>query len=509
MTTVGIKQVNALLERLLGVSLKQPVYWKNIKDDSRKVEKDDVFLALPSYSGKDGDYYIDKAVASGASFVIRDSYNDQVSCQKIHVANTQVECLNVPNLKKRHGDIISHFYGIPSSQITMVGVTGTNGKTSVVNLIAAGLEALSVKCGTIGTLGYGLRSKSLEKQPHTTPCSLTLQGIISRLVHDEAQVCAMEVSSHAIDQERVGGVHFDIGVLTNISHDHLDYHGSLAAYKKCKERLFYESPLQNIILNLDDELGERVFLKGHPVAKINAFTFKAHGKRQDVAYCTVTDQTLSGQVISIYFESEHHQLRSQLTGQYNAENLMSAFLTLHAMGYSSDKIVCALEQVSHIPGRFEVIHSKKGPTVIVDYAHTPDALKNVLITLQQVTQSKIWCVFGCGGDRDKEKRPSMGLIAEKYADHVVLTSDNPRSESPENIIDDIKSQMVAGWATYQKVDRVEAIRWTIKHADPQDVVLIAGKGHETMQVFSTRKVEHSDSDVVKRMLEGMEVDIRA
>tara|TARA_Y200000002_G_scaffold279314_1_gene233409 strand:+ start:35 stop:1549 length:1515 start_codon:yes stop_codon:yes gene_type:complete len=495
------KQVNGLVEKVLDIKLSQPVYWTDIKDDSRQISPGDAFVALPSYSGKDGDIYIEKAIENGAAFILRDAYNEELSCEEIAAAGKHIPCLTIPNLREKHGEIISHFLGLPSAQVTVIGVTGTNGKTSVVNLISSSLDILRVKCGMIGTLGFGSNPKNLEKISYTTPCAVELHGIINKLVKNESQVCAMEVSSHAIDQGRISGVYFDIGVLTNTSHDHLDYHGTMAEYRSCKEKLFYETPLQHIVINLDDELGERIFLKGHPTATIIAFTFKVHGKRKDVAYCSVTDQSLSGQTISIFYSGQNLKIKSQLTGQYNAENIVTAFLTLNAMGYSPSKIVTVLEQVTHIPGRFEVIHSENGPTVIVDYAHTPDALKNVLMTLQQVTESKIWCVFGCGGDRDRDKRAPMGVIAEKYADYVVLTSDNPRSEVPESIIEDIKKDMIANWAIHQQTDRVEAIRWAIANADSDDVVLVAGKGHETSQIFSTKRIDHSDSDVVKSCLD--------
>jgi UDP-N-acetylmuramoyl-L-alanyl-D-glutamate--2,6-diaminopimelate ligase len=498
-----VRQVNQIVENLIGVKTDGPIYWRDIKDDSRQVVPGDVFIALPSYSGKDGDYYIDQAVRQGANFIIRQSDVNYSYLKSIKIDDKEVACLNIADLKDIHGSLISHFYGLPSAQMTMIGVTGTNGKTSVVNLIAASLEGLNIKCGVIGTLGHGLSHKLLEKQNQTTPCALQLQKILANIAKEDAQVCAMEVSSHGIDQMRVGGICFDIAILTNISHDHLDYHGTMEAYMDCKERLFYDFNPVHIIVNLDDPLGERIFLRGGQGSNLMAYTFKAQGKRNDVAYCRVLEKSLLGQTVEVKYQGKVLQINSRLTGSYNAQNIMSAFLALCMMGYEPFKAIEALQQVTHIPGRFEVIASEIGPTVIVDYAHTPDALKNVLMTLQEVTSSKIWCVFGCGGDRDKEKRPKMGMIAEKYADYVVLTSDNPRSESPRQIIQDIKSQMIANWAIHEKIDRVEAIRYAIKQASRNDVVLIAGKGHETIQIFASNQVAHRDSEVARRVLDGL------
>ena len=502
-----VRQVNQIVEDLTGVKTEQPIYWQDIKDDSRSILPGDVFIALPSYTGKDGDYYIDQAVQKGASYVIRQSDVEYSYFQMITINEQQIPCLNIADLKDIHGSLIAHFYGLPSAQMTMIGVTGTNGKTSVVNLIAASLEGLNVKCGVIGTLGHGLSHRLLEKQNQTTPCALELQKILANIVKEDAQACAMEVSSHGIDQMRIGGVCFDIAILTNISHDHLDYHGTLENYMDCKERLFYDFNPAHMIVNLDDPLGERIFLRGSEGAKLVAYTFKAQGMRNDVAYCRVLEQSLLGQSIEIKYKKEILQINSRLTGSYNAQNLMSAFIALCMMGYEPYKAIDALEQVSHIPGRFEVLTSEVGPTVIVDYAHTPDALKNVLITLQEVTSNKIWCVFGCGGDRDKDKRAKMGLIAEKYADHVVLTSDNPRTEGPRQIIQDIKAEMVAHWAIHEKIDRVEAIRYAIKQAGKEDVILIAGKGHETVQVFANNQVAHRDSEVARRVLDGLGLEL--
>ena len=497
------KKVNQILESLTGIKFNDPIYWKDIKDDSRLVATGDVFLALPSYTGKDGDYFIDHAVQQGASYVIRQSDTEYSYFQMIMINDQQIPCLNVADLKDIHGALIAHFYGLPSAQMTMIGVTGTNGKTSVVNLIAASLEALNIKCGVIGTLGHGLSHRLLEKQNHTTPNALELQKILANIVKQDAQACAMEVSSHGIDQMRIGGVCYDIAILTNISHDHVDYHDTLENYMDCKERLFYDFKPAHMIVNLDDPLGERIFLRGCQGGQLMAYTFKVQGRRKDVAYCRVIQQSLSGQSIEVKYQNEILQINSRLTGAYNAQNLMSAFIALCMMGYEPFKAIEALEQVPHIPGRFEIIDSKMGPTVIVDYAHTPDALKNVLTTLQEVTTNKIWCVFGCGGDRDKDKRAKMGLMAEKYADHVVLTSDNPRTENPQSIIQDIKSQMATHWATHEKIDRVEAIRYAIKQANSNDVILIAGKGHETTQVFASTQVAHRDSDVVRRVIAGL------
>ena len=394
-----LRQVNALLESVLGYRSSKTIYWSGISDDSRAVKPGDAFVALPSASnGTNGDQYIASAIERGAKFIIKDAPGCEVEQQFIATPDGEVCCLAVNDLRAVHGELIARFYGYPSAQMTMIGVTGTNGKTSVINLIGSSLAHLRVKCGLIGTLGWGIYDKSFETTSHTTPKAVHLQSILHDLVKDDAQVCAMEVSSHAIDQSRIGGVKFDVAILTNTSQDHLDYHGTMTAYRNCKAQLFSQSDIRHMVINLDDELGESLYLRGHAKATIAAFSFKTMGARHDVAYCKVIEQTLDGQKIQMVYAGQTLILKSTLTGQYNAENLVCAFLTLRMMGYGFTQIIASLEEVKQIPGRFEVMRQDLMPTVIVDYAHTPDALRNVLITLGAFCEGKIWVVFGCGGN---------------------------------------------------------------------------------------------------------------
>ncbi|HEX8979565.1 MAG TPA: UDP-N-acetylmuramoyl-L-alanyl-D-glutamate--2,6-diaminopimelate ligase [Parasulfuritortus sp.] len=459
---------------------------RHLTADSRRVCPGDVFLALPG-AVHDGRDHIQAAVSAGAAAVLwePDGYAWPVG---LAVPN-----FPVPDLKGRAPAIAAAWWCDPSQALWMTGVTGTNGKTSCSHWLADAFGRLGRKTAVIGTLGNGFPGE-LQGASHTTPDAVTLQGLLAGYRNAGAVGVAMEVSSHALDQGRVEGVAFDVAVLTNLSRDHLDYHGDMTAYAHAKTRLFDWPGLKWAVLNLEDELGKRLH-KGLAGRDVHCLSY-------GLGVGDIRGEALRLSADGLAMEVEtpwgRGELRTGLVGRFNAANLLACLGALLAANISLADALAALEPTRSVAGRMQRLGGGALPTVIVDYAHTPDALEKTLATLRDLTAGRLVCVFGCGGGRDKGKRPLMGEAAARLADRVVVTSDNPRHEAPADIVADILVGMPAGQQV--ELDRAAAIRAAIAGATPGDVVLIAGKGHEDYQEIEGVRRPFSDVAEAERAL---------
>lgn len=466
--------------------------------DSRAVSPGDTFVAYPG-GQVDGRQFIAQAIANGANAVIWDahgfSWNDA----------WQVPNLAVTDLRHHAGEIASHVYGDPSAKLWMVGITGTNGKTSCSHWIAQSLSALGKKSALVGTLGNGFR-EDLQPTLNTTPDAVRLHGLLADYLAQGAQAVAMEVSSHALEQGRVHGVEYDVALLTNLSRDHLDYHGDMIRYAASKRRLFDWPQLKYAVLNLDDAFGAElatqledadVEVVGYGLGDAALKLAERLGLR--MVYGGALQMDAQGVRLQVHSSWGGAALHSPLLGRFNAENLLGTLAVLLVSGIPLADAVRELAQVNAVPGRMQSFGGSGRPAVVVDYAHTPDALEKVLGALREVTGGKLVCVFGCGGERDRGKRPMMGKIAAKLADACIVTSDNPRGEDSGDIIAAIVSGMNT-WNYRIIEDRAEAIAQAIREAAPADTILLAGKGHEPYQEIKGIKYPFSDIETAQRAL---------
>jgi len=458
--------------------------------DSRQVVPGALFLAYPGVHS-DGRKYIAQAVAAGASAVLWESHGF-VWDAAIKVAN-----LGVSQLKSQVAQIAAEFYQYPSRKLDVIGVTGTNGKTSVSQWIAQAMQALGKKTAVIGTIGSGFADASgngLVETSNTTPDAILLQKMLADYANQGAAAVAMEVSSHGLDQGRVNAIEFDFAVFTNLTRDHLDYHVTMDAYASAKRKLFDWPNLHTAVVNADDDFGKEMAES----LRVNSKSLLTYGLLHgDVRADTLT-LGANGVSMQVTTPQGAAVLSAPVLGRFNAYNLLAVLATLLARQVPLNDAIAAIAQIKPVAGRMQQFGGEDKPLVVVDYAHTPDALENVLVSLREQTQGKLICVFGCGGDRDAGKRPLMGAIAEKYAHHVVVTSDNPRSENPASIIE----QVVNGMTVLPSIapDRAIAIQQAIKFANKDDVVLLAGKGHEEYQEINGVKAPFSDIAVAQAAL---------
>ncbi len=465
-----------------------------LETDSRAVQSGDTFLAYPG-ERMDGRKFIDQAISRGANAVIWESHDFEWTGQG------QVANLGVSDLRHKAGWLADTVYGTPSEKLWMVGVTGTNGKTSASHWIAHAMNDAGRKCALVGTLGNGFVNE-LQPSANTTPDAVRIHGLLDEYLRADARAVAMEVSSHALSQGRVNGVRFDVAMFTNLSRDHLDYHGDMQSYAAAKRKLFDWDRLKYAVLNFDDpygaELGEQLLdaeveVIGYGLTDSALRHAENLGVR--MVYGNILEMNGSGLKVSVHSSWGAAKINSALIGRFNASNLLGVLAVLLASEVELDDAVHSLDVATSVPGRMQRVSVGRQPTVIVDYAHTPDALEKVLLALREVGKESggvLLCVFGCGGDRDRGKRPMMGLVAEKFSDNCFVTSDNPRNENPDAIIMEIVGGM-HGENHEIIADRAMAIRTAISRAGQNDIVLIAGKGHESYQEI--QGVRHSFSDV--------------
>lgn len=456
--------------------------------DNRQIRPGMAFVALRG-TRQHGLDYAAAAVAAGAVVVL---YEPD---QHLQLPSLAVESVAMPGLRAQLGILADRFYAAPSEALFMVGVTGTDGKTSVSHFVAEALNADTKESAVIGTLGIGLPG-ALQAATHTTPDALTVHRLLRELRDDGFRTVAMEVSSHALDQGRVNGVRFDVAVLTNLTRDHLDYHGTVEAYAQAKRKLFHWADLKAVVLNLDDAFGRYLAnelagtarqIIGYGVGHVDAYpagTLVATDAVFDHSGIRAT--VVTGQGVGV--------LQAPVLGRFNLHNLLAALGVLLAKGMALADALQRLQRVWVVPGRMERVAADQdnGKLVVVDYAHTPGALQQVLAAVRVHTRGRLLCVFGCGGDRDRGKRPLMAQMAESGADVVIVTDDNPRSENPSQIFEDIMQGFTHPETVTFEHDRAAAIRHAISQAQPGDTVLIAGKGHETVQIFATGAVPFDD-----------------
>ncbi len=479
------KSLSALLDGIAVID--RDVEVSSLTLDSREVQHGSCFVAVPGALA-DGRNFIDKAIASGACAVLAEA-NDY------SVIECQVPVVLIDNLNAKLSEIASRFYQHPSKQIKVIGVTGTNGKTSVCFYIAQALSLLGEQAAVVGTIGYG-KVDCLNYTGLTTPDAISVQKQLRELVDAGNTTICMEVSSHGLDQHRVASVEFDVAIFTNLSQDHLDYHGSMQAYEQAKAKLFKFPSLKNSVINIDDEFGVRL------LQQITVSTMAYGWQNADVTLLEVSShqERLN---FKAKIKGEQYELATDLIGEFNATNLIAAIAGIVALGYQASAVVNTVPNLKAPPGRLEKIDADiSKPTVIVDFAHTPDALEQALLTVRTYCEGKLSVVFGCGGDRDAVKRPLMGEIAEKHADHIVLTDDNPRGERPSAIVVDIMQGL--RYPVTVLHNREDAIRSAVLRASGKDWVLIAGKGHEAEQVYADKTLEINDRDIALSALENWE-----
>ena len=447
--------------------------------DSRKIKAGDCFFAVCG-TQSDGHNYIASAIESGAVAVVCQTLPQQL--------NEGVSYIVVEDSNKAMADMAAAYYDYPSEELELVGVTGTNGKTTVATLLCDLFQLLGHKAGLISTVVYRVGEREIAST-HTTPDAIRLNAMLREMVDEGCDYCFMEVSSHSVVQERIRGLKFAGGIFTNLTHDHLDYHGTFAEYIKAK-RLFFDSlPKQSFALtNIDDRNGE--VMVQNAVAKVSRYSLRSMADFR----CKVLEMLFDGMLLDVC----DREVWVQLLGRFNAYNLLAVYGTATLLGKSSDEVLQAMSALKKVNGRFEPMRSESGITAIVDYAHTPDALENVIATINDIRREgqKLIVVCGCGGDRDATKRPEMGRIASREADIAIFTSDNPRTENPEAILDQMEAGKWEGSRTLRISDRAQAIHTAVMLAAAGDIILVAGKGHETYQIIGTEKRHFDDREVL-------------
>ena len=465
--------------------------------DSRDVRPGDAFVAIAGF-GAHGLLFTDQARARGAAAILF----DPPAPATIPAPD---DAIPVPGLRARMGAMADEFHGHPSRAMTMVGVTGTSGKTSTVQLLAQALSLLGTPAGTVGTLGAGLYGRAVATG-FTTPLVLQMHALLAQLRDEGARAVAMEVSSHALDQGRVDAVHYDVAVFTNLTRDHLDYHGDMATYGAAKAKLFKRPGLGAAVVNIDDPFG-RELLAGLP-SGVRGIGASSQGAQGDVRAenLSLGDE---GLVFDLVVGDARRSVRSPLLGRFNADNLVAVAGVLHALGIDADAIAAVLPRLEPIAGRMNRLGGGDAPLVVVDYSHKPDALQQALDSLRGHLRGQLVCVFGCGGERDRGKRPQMAAIAEAAAGLVIVTDDNPRGEDGDAIVADIMAGFVDPSKVVVERDRRRAIERAVGAARPGDIVLVAGKGHETYQDVAGTRHPFDDREVAAAALAARSREPRA
>lgn len=460
---------------------------KNISFDSRKIESGYIFFAIKGYD-LDGHKYIPQAITQGASVVVCEELPEELS--------DYVTYVQVKNSSIALGIVASNFYDNPSEKLTLAGITGTNGKTTTTTLLYNLFTQLGFRCALLSTIENRISDKVLNSN-HTTPDPITINQLLAQAVDEGCQYAFMEVSSHGIHQNRLAGLTFKIGAFTNITHDHLDYHQTFSNYIAAKKKFFDELPKTAIaITNMDDKNG--LIMLQNTNAKKVTYSLKSNSKYKG----KIIENRLDGMLLQF----NNQEFWTVLAGKFNAYNELLAYTIASELGFDSLDIVTALSKLQRVKGRFETYVSDDKKYIIVDYAHTPDALQNILEAINQsrTRNEKLITVFGCGGHRDKEKRPKMGNIATRLSDLAIITSDNPRDENPDEIIKEIERGIEPqNTNKYLSItDRKQAIRTAIKMAAPKDIILIAGKGHENYQEINGKHFPFDDMKIAKEILKN-------
>lgn len=459
--------IEGLNIKLLAGSLEEE--FTGICSDSRKVSPGDLFLALKGCA-VDGESFVEQALASGAVAA--------VGVQRWELAQ-----------------IADRFYKHPSGRLKLIGITGTNGKTTTVTLLYRLFMRMGIKCGLLSTIANYVGTERLETA-NTTADPITINSLLSQMVDNGCQFCFMEVSSIGVEQQRIGGLEFSMGIFSNLTHDHLDYHGSFAEYLKCKKLFFDMLPKNAVALtNIDDKNG--LVMVQNTKAKVISYSVKGLADHS----CRIIEQSMDGTLLQI----DGTEVWVSLVGEHNVYNLLAIYSAAVEMGFDKEEVLLGISVLKEAPGRFECIRIMDSKTIVIDYAHTPDALENVLKTLKKVCpKQEIVCVFGCGGNRDKSKRPEMAAVSEKYADRIIVTSDNSRDESTQEIMEQIRQ----GFSSKGRIkslcieDRKEAIKAAILFSKPGASILLAGKGHETYQIIGKEKLHFDEREIIQEVLKS-------
>ncbi|WP_395480261.1 UDP-N-acetylmuramoyl-L-alanyl-D-glutamate--2,6-diaminopimelate ligase [Candidatus Curculioniphilus buchneri] len=481
--------------------------FKAITLDSRTASKGDLFIAIVGHQ-RDGRSYITQAIKKNVAAVIAEAEGCAIDGEYSELCGVPIIYLR--HINQRLSALAGRFYQQPSHSLCLVGVTGTNGKTTATHIMAQWVYLMGEISAVMGTIGHGIigythqtNYTTTHQTNYTTESSINNQRLLSEFLSHKprAQFVAMEVSSHALVQYRVDALNFSATVFTNLSHDHLDYHGNIKKYEQAKWRLFSELNSGHNIINVDDSVGQR-WLKQLPkaVAVSVASCLSANWYSRRWIFANSISYHAHGTDISFKSYWGDGKIYSKLIGKFNVSNLLLSLATLLVLGYQLSKLLDTANLLKGICGRMESFHTQGFPTVIVDYAHTPDALKQALAAVRLHCHGKLWCVFGCGGNRDKGKRPLMGAMAQKYADHVIITNDNPRNEIAQIIIKDIKNGLLNANDVRVIYDRTDAITTAIAQAKQEDYVLVAGKGHENYQIIDQKLLHYSDRETVAHLL---------
>jgi len=485
LAAIPVRQIIGTLDRTV----------ESIAYDSRRVQRNGLFVALRGEK-TDGHEFIGRAIEKGASVIVAEREE----------RNPRVTCLIVESTRTALADFSAAFYGHPARRLKLAAVTGTNGKTTTTFLIKHICERAGLRCGLIGTVRYEIGERILPAI-RTTPESLDLQELLAQIANAGCKAAAMEVSSHALAQDRVRGLEWNVAVFTNLTQDHLDFHETMKSYFDSKTKLFTGLGNQKkkrkpvAIVNIDDRYGEQLLDK---IDKRVAIVTYGMGMRADFRASNYRVE-FSGTSYQLDAHGKSYLVRLPLIGRFNVANSVAALATANALGIGLREAVFSLGKSPHVHGRLELVPARRQYQVFVDYAHTPDALGNVLKTLRELEPHRLIAVFGCGGDRDRQKRPLMAEMADRHADYSIITSDNPRKEDPDAIVAEIEKGFLS--TRYKKiVDRAEAIGHAIALAQPRDIVLIAGKGHENYQEFADYTIPFDDIQVARRAIEDHPVE---
>jgi UDP-N-acetylmuramoyl-L-alanyl-D-glutamate--2,6-diaminopimelate ligase len=485
LAAIPVRQVIGTLDRTV----------ESIAYDSRRVQRNGLFVALRGEK-TDGHEFIGRAIEKGASVIVAEREEK----------NPRVTCLIVENTRTALADFSATFYGHPARRLKLAAVTGTNGKTTTTFLIKHICEKAGLRCGLIGTVRYEIGERVLPAI-RTTPESLDLQELLAQIANADCKAAAMEVSSHALAQDRTRGLEWNVAVFTNLTQDHLDFHGTMKSYFDSKAKLFTGLGNQKkrrkpvAIVNIDDRYGEQLLDK---IDKHVAVVTYGMGMRADFRASNYRVE-FGGTSYQLDAHGKSYLVRLPLIGRFNVANSVAALAAADALGIGLRNAVLSLGKSPQVPGRLELVPARRQFQVFVDYAHTPDALGNVLKTLRELEPHRLIAVFGCGGDRDRQKRPLMAAMADRHADYAIITSDNPRKEDPNAIIAEIEKGFRSN--RYEKiVDRTQAIGRAVSLAQPRDIVLIAGKGHENYQEFADHTIPFDDIQVARRAIEDHPVE---
>jgi len=467
---------------------------ESIAYDSRRVQSDTLFVAIRGEKS-DGHQFVDQAIEQGASVIVAER----------EIVSPRATCLVVDDSRGALADLSAAFYGMPARKLKMAAVTGTNGKTTTTFLIKHICEKAGVRCGLLGTVQYEIGDRILPAI-RTTPEALDIQELLAQIVNAGGRAAAMEVSSHALAQERTRGIEWDVAVFTNLTQDHLDFHGTMENYFEAKAKLFLQLPSQSkkkrasAVINIDDRYGEKLLDRIAGKSPVITYGLGLHADFRASNYRT----EFAGTSYQLDARGRSYLVRVPLIGRFNVANSMAALAAATALGVNLRDGVLSLARAPQVPGRLELVPAKRQFQIFVDYAHTDDALRNVLKTLRELRPRKLIVVFGCGGDRDRKKRPLMARVADELADHAIITSDNPRKENPDAIISEVEKGFRS--THYEKIaDRTEAIRHAAAMARARDLVLIAGKGHEKYQEFADHTIPFDDIQVARRALDDLPV----